>query len=114
MHSTKWIAALFVATGLVGGLLGAQSPGTLSGTILGPEGNPLPGVTVTAKSPVSQRKTAETQQNGTFTISNLPSGSYNIEIRAVGYRSVAERNVDVAVGTRTTLNITMERSRPKD
>lgn len=113
MHNTKWIAALFIVTGLCGGLPGAQTTGTLSGTILGPDGNPLPGVTVTATSPASHRQTAETQQNGTFVIGNLPSGSYDIEIRAAGYRSVAERNVDVVSGTRTGLNVTLERSKTK-
>ena len=113
MHNTKWIAALFIVTSLCGGLLGAQSTGTLSGTILGPDGNPLPGVTVTTKTPANQRRTAESRQNGTFSIGNLPSGSYNIEIRATGYRSVAERNVDVVAGTRTGLNVTMERNKAK-
>lgn len=114
MHIVKRIANLFMLAGLYVGLLCAQSTGTLSGTILGPDLNPLPGVTVTAKSPARQGQSAETQQNGTFTIGNLHSGTYDIEIRAAGYRNVEERNVDVASGTKTTINVTMERSKAKE
>jgi len=114
MHKTRPIAALFMITILCGSIFGAQRTGILSGTILGPDGKPLPAATVTARSPAIPRQTAETaetQPNGAFTIHNVPSGTYNIEIRAVGYKSVAERNVDVASGIRTTLNVTMERSK---
>jgi len=113
MLNTKWIAALFIAAALGGGVAGAQAPGTLKGTILGPDLHPLAGVTVSAVSPATHRQTAETIQNGTFTIGDLPSGSYNIEIRAAGYRTVEDPKIDIVSGTKTTINVTLEKSRAK-
>lgn len=114
MHNTRCVLAFFIFAGLCAAVVGTQKTGTLGGIISGPDGNPLPGVSVTVVSPASQRETVKTEQNGTFLISNLPSGSYNIEIHAAGYRSVPERNLDVVAGTRTGLNVTMESSKAKD
>ena len=61
--------------------------GTLSGRVVDTENGPLPGVTVTAASPVLQGvRTAVTSANGDYIIPFLPAGDYTVTFELPGLR----------------------------
>ncbi|MFN7990328.1 MAG: TonB-dependent receptor [Thermoanaerobaculia bacterium] len=79
--------------------------GTLNGRVQETEGLPLPGVTVTAKSPALQgTRTAVTNVNGDFVLPNLPPGEYVISFVMSGFQSVT-RNIKVSSGQQTPMNV---------
>src|SRR5213596_1241950 len=79
------IAALLLlaTTGTVFGQ-GVQTA-TLAGTVTGPDGNPLPGVTITAKSPALMgERTTVTTTTGDYIMPGLPPGDYTISFTLEG------------------------------
>src|SRR5215471_10047980 len=85
---------------------GVQS-GTIRGTVRDNQGLAMPGVTVTAASPVLQGPRVVTTDNtGGFTFANLPPGSYAVKFDIAGFATV-EQQTDVALGLTTEQNVTM-------
>jgi outer membrane receptor for ferrienterochelin and colicin len=84
--------------------------GIPTSTILGRvinEGQGLPGVTVTAKSPALQgTRTAVTSTNGDFVFPNVPPGEYTISFTMSGFQTVA-RSVKANASQQSVLNVTM-------
>lgn len=78
--------------------------GTVAGRVAETEGLPLPGVTVTAKSPNLQgTRTAVTNVNGDYVIPNLTPGDYVVTFVMSGFQSVT-RNVKVSASQQQVLN----------
>src|SRR5215469_10101639 len=79
--------------------------GTISGRVVDPADLPVPGVTVTASSPVLQGvRTAVTSANGDYIIPFLPAGTYDVTFELSGFQTV----------TRTKLPVTMAQTLPLD
>ncbi len=100
MSNKKFWALLLVVPFLLATQVQAQGipTGILNGRISETEGLPLPGVSVTAKSPALQgSRTAVTNVNGDYTIPNLPPGDYVVTFVMSGFQSVT-RNVKVSSG----------------
>ncbi|MBD3411186.1 MAG: TonB-dependent receptor [Ignavibacteriales bacterium] len=72
----------------------AQS-GNFRGTVYDENGEPLEGANVFV---VEARRGAATDENGKFVISNLPAGTYRVEVSFVGYRSVSLPDVRFEAG----------------
>jgi hypothetical protein len=73
---TNPIAALLLAFLIAANLL-AQSAGTLSGTVVGPSGTPVPNAKVSIKSAAAVQATEiQTNAAGRFSAPNLPAGDY--------------------------------------
>jgi outer membrane receptor protein involved in Fe transport len=64
------------------------APGKLSGTVTGPDGQPLASVGITVKSATdSSMVTAViTQKDGKFRIDGLPFGKYTLRVAMIGYK----------------------------
>src|SRR5213075_1251858 len=74
---------LFIFTGTVFAQ-GVQTA-TLTGTVTGPDGKPLPGVTVTAKSPNQMgERTTVTSSTGDYNLPGLAPSQYPITIPLQG------------------------------
>jgi outer membrane receptor protein involved in Fe transport len=85
---------------------GVQS-GTINGTVTSEDGQGLPGVTVTAKSPaLIGERTAETGVNGDFIIRNVPPGNYSITFTMEGMKTV-ERTASVTLGSQSRTDATL-------
>lgn len=100
--------ALFVVTALLAGVAFAQGnpTATLTGRVLN-EGQGLPGVTVTVKSPNLQgTRTAVTSINGDFVLPLLPAGDYNVTFTMSGFQTVT-RQVKLSAAQTTPLQVTM-------
>lgn len=99
------LVSLFVAGLLASGAF-AQT-GRIEGTVTEAEtGSALPGVNVVIPSLSAQGVGAATTSDGTFAIESVPAGIYQVQARAVGYRS-RTREVTVTAGESTTVNFTL-------
>ena len=93
-----WIAALIVLVAASGAFAQGSQTGVLSGTVESSDKQPLPGVTVTVKSPsLLGVRTAVTDTNGGYIFKGLPSGDYKVSFELSGFGS-QEKNVTIAVG----------------
>lgn len=81
--------------------------GTVNGRVAEAEGLPLPGVTVTAKSPALQgSRTAVTNVNGDFVMPNLSPGDYTLTFVMSGFTTVT-RTAKVSGGQQVAVNAKM-------
>ncbi|MBK9372971.1 MAG: TonB-dependent receptor [Holophagales bacterium] len=101
-----WLVALILPV-LMASMLVAQIPTSMiSGRVIN-EGQGLPGVTVTAKSPALQgTRTAVTSTNGDFVFPNLPPGDYTISFTMSGFQTVT-RTVKANAAQQAVLNAQM-------
>jgi len=59
--------------------------------------------------------TTTTSENGTFTIAQLPRGTYTLTVQATsGFKKLEVTRVSVNVGTPTTVNVTLEPGAPQE
>ena len=81
--------------------------GTISGRVADAQNLSIPGATVAVIGPQGT-KTAVTDAEGRFSVPFLTPGMYTVRAELEGFRSVEQRNVNVSLGQRVGLNLTME------
>src|SRR2546426_5369857 len=80
------------------------SSGSLSGTVLDPQGASVPGAVVKIVSKETNRESTATSDNtGLFRLSLLSPGVYRMEITKSGFRKTVVNNVEVTVGADNSL-----------
>jgi outer membrane receptor protein involved in Fe transport len=100
-----WLLA-FLAVPAFALAQGTQT-GTLTGTVTSSDGAPLPGVTVTVRSPsLVGERTTTTTTNGDFIVKGLPAGSYQVAFELTGFARL-EKSAAVSLGTSATVTATM-------
>src|SRR5690349_692635 len=81
----------------------------LNGRVTDSSGGVLPGATVTAtQTATGLVRTAVTDANGAYLLSNLPIGPYKLEISLQGFRSYVQTGVVLQVGATPTINAVLE------
>jgi hypothetical protein len=86
--------------------------GTLNGTVYDQDKQPLPGVTVSIKSPALILPTMETvtTERGHWRFPALPPGEYTVTFKMPGFKTLVREGIKVNVGVTTTLDVTLEQS----
>jgi hypothetical protein len=84
----------------------AQSGGTITGTISDVDGMPVSNapVQVTNRSTSQLLKTISSQ-TGVYTLAQLPPGTYDLSVAALGFNAYAQQNVTVGAAQTLRLNI---------
>lgn len=86
-----------------------SSTGSITGTVTDSAGAGIANATIAIKNnATSQELTAQTANNGTFTVPSLDSGTYTITIRQSGFKQSIVTDVAVQVGQPSTLNVALE------
>ena len=83
--------------------------GTLSGVVMGPEGEAIPGANVVLVSdllPGGKIGTA-TDEDGRFRLEELPVGEYQLDVTHIGYRALTREGVSIVAGEQE-LMLTLE------
>jgi len=81
--------------------------GTITGTVQSVDGLSLPGVLVTASSPVLQgQRSATTDVNGVYVIKGLPAGAYSVTFEISSFKP-ATKAVEINVGSTVDVGQTM-------
>src|SRR4051794_14809413 len=104
MHSTRYIprvlAFCFLVIFLVSGTWGQVVTGTLTGAVRDTTGATVPNARVSVTNPatgVSQSTT--TTSDGLYNLPYLGPGTYRVEIKAQGFKTFAEDNVQINVSS---------------
>jgi len=86
------------------GVTAQQVTGDIQGRILGSGGQPIAEVQVTATSPSLQgNRQTLSDARGRFILQSLPTGSYSIGIRRIGYGPLRFQDISVRLGSTTSL-----------
>jgi len=86
-----------------------RQTGTISGTVVDNEGNPLPGATVTISGPAMLgQKDYITSDTGKFRFPSLLPGEHEIRVELPGFKTVIRKDLHVSVGKTTEITITLE------
>jgi len=81
----------------------------LNGRVTDSSGGVLPGVTVSAtQTATGLVRTAVTDENGAYLISNLPTGPYRLEVALQGFRTYVQTGIVLQVGATPTINAALE------
>src|SRR5216683_3252528 len=87
----------------------AQSTATLQGTVTDSKGAVVPNATVTARNKgTSFERTTQTDTEGNYQIAALPVGSYNIEVKAQGFKTQVADQVPIEVARTVVQNFQMD------
>ena len=100
---------LFTLTFVLIPNLEAQTTGTLSGTVNNSAGAAVPSaaVTVTLVSGGAPQRVI-TGSDGTFTIVNLPPGTYRVDVEYSGYKRSSIQNVDLSTGGAAQIKVELQ------
>src|SRR5262245_54515252 len=106
----NWFVLVLAFTLLAPSLVKAQSAttGTIAGEVKDPSGALLPGVTVEAASPalIEKVRTATTNEEGKYRITDLRPGTYTVTFTLAGFAAVKREDVELNAGR--TVNIVAE------
>jgi hypothetical protein len=87
---------------------GQTTNGTISGTITDPSGSAVGGVQIEAANKESGlRRTAASLDNGTYTIPQLPPGTYDVSVAKAGFATENRLGVQLLVNQSATLDFTL-------
>ena len=82
--------------------------GDIEGRVLDPNGAVVPNATVTARNEATGfERTANTDGDGNYRIILLPPGTYAVEATAGGFNKVGASAVQVTVGSKTSLDLSL-------
>jgi len=88
--------------------LSAQQAGALSGTILDQAGKAISGAVVEVRNEVNgESRSATADENGKFSVANLPAGVYSVRVTAPGFALATRSGGQIAAGGTLDVPITM-------
>ncbi len=86
----------------------AQTTGAIRGDVRDQDGGALPGVTITATSETrGTSRTTVTGENGRYSLSGLPVGSYRVEAMLEGFSPQAVPGIRVRIGATASLDFSL-------
>src|SRR6476619_8206598 len=90
--------------------LGAQAGSTaqIGGTVKDESGGVLPGVDITlTQTATGAMRSAVSDADGAYTLTNLPIGPYRLEATLQGFRSYVQTGIVLQVNANPTINVVM-------
>jgi hypothetical protein len=107
MRASVFAAALFLSFGVT--MIWAQATAQISGSVKDQSGAVLPGVEVTAtQTATGAKRSAVTDETGSYILQNLPIGPYTIEAALPGFKTYVQSGIILQVGTTPTVNAVLE------
>jgi Carboxypeptidase regulatory-like domain len=94
---------------IAGAIASAQlSTARLNGRVTDQSDAVLPGVTVTmTQTDTGFTRSEVTNGDGSYVLSNLPTGPYRLEVSLTGFRTYAQRGIVLQVGGTPTINVVL-------
>jgi hypothetical protein len=104
----KLLTILFVLV-LATSLTAQVRTGNVYGKVADPDGNPLPGVTVTLTGSLTAPLTSISSAEGVFRFLSLPpSSDYTVKAELEGFKTEIRESIIIVIGANVEVNITME------
>ena len=83
----------------------AQATAQINGAVKDQSGAVLPGVEITVtQADTSAKRTAVTDENGSYILSNLPIGPYRLEAALPGFRTYVQTGILLQVNSNPVVN----------
>src|SRR5512144_1835340 len=100
------IAVTILVTNLCNGMWAQESAvsGNIGGVVLDSTGAVVPGATLTLSGQAGQRS-AQTNDQGQFTFSQLAPGTYTIKVERQGFKAAEVKGVEVAINRTSSVRI---------
>ena len=99
--------ALFALAGSLA--YGQSGIGKITGTITDPSGLTIADAAVEARSiQTGEIRRATTNTAGVYVVSPLPSGSYTLQVRRAGFKTVARSDIRIDVNSAPTIDVRLE------
>src|ERR1700748_601921 len=99
---------LFFLIALMPMVVRAQGGGaTVHGSVTDPESAVIPGAMVTLTPGSGKALTAQSQNDGGYTVRNVPAGTYSVTVTMQGFASFVRQGVKIAAGQSLTLDVKM-------
>ena len=81
----------------------------LTGRVLDANGAAVPGATVTVRhAGTGQTRTAQTNEDGDYTVSQLQPGTYEVTVEASNFSKALVKDLELNIGSRQTLNLELK------
>ena len=98
--------ALFGATLFVGVAFGQINRANLNGTVTDPSGAIIPNAQVEVVAPdTGFKRQTTTGSSGVYSLSSLPTGTYDLTVTGNGFKTFEERGIQLSVGQTRTVNV---------
>ena len=109
-HLKTLILLLVISLGFSGAALGQEITGSLSGTVKDANGAAVNAATVTITDSAKKLvvRTTTTDDQGSFTASDLNVGLYDITVEAANFKKHVESNLKLDVGQKRAINVVLE------
>ncbi len=93
---------------LTSSMLAQQTSGNLTGVVYDPTGATVPNATVVAMNQATNvSSSAVSTSSGEYRISNLPPGTYNLNVTSAGFAAAQVKGVNVPLNQTVTTNVTL-------
>ena len=88
--------------------------GTITGHVRGPGGIAVPGATILlTEEKTGQRQQTWTDENGDYTLSGVPAGTYKLEVSLAGFQPDVREPVPVSAGKPLKVNVALTLPQPQ-
>jgi hypothetical protein len=108
MKRYRLLISIFSYSTFILSALYGQNSGALNGKVTAANGAPVPSASVLINDSTGFARNAVTGQDGSFTIQNLPPGTYRVEVDVPGFKRLSQDNVQVNAGTPVNLQLGLE------
>ena len=103
------VSLLILSISLVVPALAQVTTADITGRVIDAQGNSVVGATVTARNTgTGLSRAVKTGDEGDYTITQLPPGVYEISVEAAGFSRAIQREYELNVGTKPTLNFELK------
>jgi hypothetical protein len=104
-----WCGVLLVSLACCINTMAQSSTSSVTGTVVDPQGNVIPGAAVTLTNAQKNfTRTQTTTDNGSFAFSLIPPGQYQLEAEAKGFKKGVLTDVSAQVAKPTTVTVQLE------
>src|SRR5689334_79965 len=104
-----WCGVLLVCLACCLSAAAQSSTSSVDGTVVDPQGNVIPGATVTLTNAQKNfTRTQTTTDNGSFAFTLIPPGQYTVVAEAQGFKKAILSDVSAQVAKATTLTVSLE------
>ena len=108
-----FVFAMCLSLFAVGAMAQTSTTGTIEGTVTDPQGNAVPGVTITVTSPnLITPQSATSDDSGRFRILSLPPGKYTVKVDAnaagKGFAEFSRSDVEVNLSSTSAIEVQLQ------
>src|SRR2546425_2843126 len=105
MKASAPLACIYLIAGV---LVFGQAVSQISGTVKDDSGAVVPGVEITVtQTETGAKRTAMTDETGSYILPNLPVGPYRLEASKAGFRSYVQTGIELQVGSNTVIPVVL-------